>query len=200
MSSVVQRTDRSGYRASPWPREGTLVSGVPLHGQPGAPARAYGRLEIPSRGSDSREPILLVGPWKVDPDSLVKIRGREKALLRVFLKTEGHCHFCGDPLSFEQRRRGKSDSAWESDHIFQLKKGGPRGAENTLPTCWRCNQLRWGRTGDSLRRLLVAGLVAIQEIERRGEASERLLELIHRREVGNAGRRLRYREKNGHHR
>jgi hypothetical protein len=87
------------------------------------------------------------------------------ALLEVFEKTNGHCHFCGDPITF--RKRGWSprpNGNWEVDHVVQRRKGGERGKHNCLPACTVCNRLRWGRTGDGLRELLLLGVIAVKEI------------------------------------
>jgi len=51
----------------------------------------------------------------------------EAALRRIFDKTTGHCHFCGDPIIFENR--GWSDRPhghWEVDHVIQRHKGGAK--------------------------------------------------------------------------
>lgn len=79
----------------------------------------------------------------------------------VFDKTGGHCHFCGDRLVFSHYEQGE----WELDHAIQAAKGGASNPDNYLPACWKCNRLRWHRTGKDLRRLILLGLVANDEIK-----------------------------------
>jgi len=71
---------------------------------------------------------------------------REGTLQRIFEKTDGHCHFCGDPIKFEMRGwNGNAEGYWEVDHVIQRHKGGSPKVANCLPTCTRCNRLRWHR-------------------------------------------------------
>ncbi len=91
---------------------------------------------------------------------------REPELLKIFRKTRGHCHFCGDKIKFENRGWSEEpDGHWEADHVFQRGKGGAKTSENCLPACTRCNRLRWHRTGKSLRELLLYGVIAVKEIK-----------------------------------
>lgn len=88
----------------------------------------------------------------------------EAALQKVFLKFKGHCHFCGDVLDFHKRGWAPDLSGrWEADHVIQRTKGGSNNPDNFLPACTRCNRLRWGRSGSSLRLVLSMGLVAKAE-------------------------------------
>ena len=56
----------------------------------------------------------------------------ELQLRAIWKKTNGHCHFCGDPVSLRKRgyRRQRADGCWEVDHVVQRDKGGPRLIEN----------------------------------------------------------------------
>ncbi len=105
---------------------------------------------------------------------------REVELRAIFDKTSGHCHFCGDPLRFENRGWSETpDGHWEVDHVIQRDKGGAVAPENCLPACTRCNRLRWHRTGDAIRELLWLGTIAVKEIKcgtRLGKQLERLRE------------------------
>ena len=58
-----------------------------------------------------------------------------KTLREIWDKTNGHCHFCGDPVSFELRgwKEGSLKGYWEVDHVIQRQKGGSKTAENCLP-------------------------------------------------------------------
>ena len=90
----------------------------------------------------------------------------ERSLREIFEKTGGHCHFCGDEIKFENRGWSETpDGHWEVDHVIQRDKGGAKTSENCLPACTRCNRLRWHRTGDGLRNLLLLGVIAIKEIK-----------------------------------
>lgn len=104
----------------------------------------------------------------------------QTALKKIFDKTKGHCHFCGDRLKFANRGWRKSDTRWdghwEADHVIQLHKGGARSAENCLAACTRCNRLRWQRKGRSLRNLLVLGLVAKSQVKQRTKLGRKLEE------------------------
>jgi hypothetical protein len=49
---------------------------------------------------------------------------RESDLREIFDKTNGHCHFCGDPIEFGNRGWSeKPDEHWEKDHVIQRHKG-----------------------------------------------------------------------------
>jgi hypothetical protein len=86
---------------------------------------------------------------------------REAALRDVFEKFRGHCHFCGDEIEIGKRGWAPDlTGRWEADHVIQRRKGGSNNPDNFLPACTRCNRLRWGRSGSSLRRVLFLGLVA----------------------------------------
>ena len=86
---------------------------------------------------------------------------RESNLKEIFDMFDGHCHFCGDQIEFYKRGWATQLAGhWEADHVVQRKKGGGDDINNLLPACTRCNRLRWGRSGGSLRRVLLLGLVA----------------------------------------
>ena len=93
----------------------------------------------------------------------------ENQLLIIWKKTKGHCHFCGDPVSFKKRGWVELNKSgyWEVDHVIQRHKGGVKSADNCLPACTRCNRLRWHRKGSAIRELLILGLIAKEEIKNR---------------------------------
>ena len=114
----------------------------------------------------------------------------ESCRREIFNKFDGHCHFCGDPLVFENRGWAEvMDGHWEVDHVVQRDKGGRKTADNCLPACTRCNRLRWHRTGDAMRNLLLLGVIAMKQIKDGNEMGrtlrllrrERLRENKHRR-------------------
>lgn len=116
----------------------------------------------------------------------------ETSLREVYDKTSGHCHFCGDPVKFENRGWSeKPDGHWEVDHVIQRDKGGSHASENCLPACTRCNRLRWHRTGEDIRELLLLGVIAAKEIRNRTEIGEQLERLKTVRLDKNAVRRAR---------
>ena len=106
----------------------------------------------------------------------------EAQCLEIWKKTNGHCHFCGDPISLRKRgyRRQRADGSWEVDHVVQRDKLGLSSIDNYLPACTSCNRLRWHRKGPQLRELLVLGIIAKREMERFSETGKRLIELRHR--------------------
>src|SRR5579863_1375500 len=112
-------------------------------------------------------------------------------LRQIFDKTNGHCHFCGDPIKFKRQgwRKGKRGGYWEVDHVIQRGKGGGRSADNCLPACTQCNRLRWHRTGKALRKLLRFGLIAVRETRRRTELGKHLEQLACQRRRENERRR-----------
>ena len=113
----------------------------------------------------------------------------QEELRHIWQKTEGHCHFCGDPVVFETRGWVEGDLAgyWEVDHVIQRQKGGSVEADNCLPACTRCNRLRWHRKGEGIRELLFLGLIARDEIRSGGAVGRSLVRLreqrIHRNEM-----------------
>jgi HNH endonuclease len=103
----------------------------------------------------------------------------ELQLREIWKKTDGHCHFCGDPVSLRKRgyRRQRADGCWEVDHVVQRHRGGEVSIKNCLPACTSCNRLRWHRRGAAIRELLVLGLIAKSEIEKLTETGKGLVRL-----------------------
>ena len=99
----------------------------------------------------------------------------EHSLRQIYDKTSGHCHFCGDPIKFENRGWcEKPDGHWEVDHVIQRDKGGAKASDNCLAACTRCNRLRWHRTGEVLRDLLLLGVIAVKEIKAHTQIGKQL--------------------------
>lgn len=118
----------------------------------------YGKLTADSKG------CLNVNGVAVRRRGIQILTGNDRRLAKVFLKTRGHCHFCGDEIVFEKRGWDRDLAGrWEVDHVIQRKKKGGSSIDNYLPACTRCNRLRWSRTGASLRRVIFLGLVAKDE-------------------------------------
>ncbi len=112
-------------------------------------------------------------------------------LWTIWKRTDGHCHFCGDPVSFGKRgwKPGSLNGYWEVDHVIQRGKGGENSTDNCLPACTRCNRLRWHRKGDEVRELLLLGLIARDEIRRAGQVGKTLVKLKRSRLSENRKRR-----------
>ena len=110
---------------------------------------------------------------------------------KIWSKTNGHCHFCGDPVSLRKRgyRRQRADGCWEVDHVSQRARGGATFVENCLPACTACNRLRWHRSGAELREILRLGLIAKREMEAFTTTGKRLIVLTHRQMKLNQRRR-----------
>jgi 5-methylcytosine-specific restriction endonuclease McrA len=111
-------------------------------------------------------------------------------LRAIYDKTNGHCHFCGDPVEFEKRGWAENLAGyWEVDHVIQRGKGGKKSADNCLPACTRCNRLRWHRTGEAVRDLLFLGIIARDEITKGTVAGRRLADLRAKKLAQNVTRR-----------
>jgi 5-methylcytosine-specific restriction endonuclease McrA len=113
-------------------------------------------------------------------------------LKAIFNNTSGHCHFCGDSLDFKKygvKDINKLAGAWESDHIHQKAKGGRVDESNCLPACVRCNRLRWHRKGNELRKLILLGLIAQKEINKKNKLGKEILRLKNKRLTANKKRR-----------
>jgi 5-methylcytosine-specific restriction endonuclease McrA len=112
-------------------------------------------------------------------------------LRRIWEKTKGHCHFCGDPVEIDRRgwREGDLSGYWEVDHMIQRDKGGSVLPDNCLPACTRCNRLRWQRKGEQLRELLFLGLIARDEIRSQSAVGRVLARLRQARLSKNQSRR-----------
>ena len=106
----------------------------------------------------------------------------DETLRQIYQKTNGHCHFCGDRLSFNNYGADATTrEPWEVDHVTQRQKGGPKGPENCLAAHRSCNRLRWHRNGRELRELLVLGVLAAEEVGRNTELGKELRYLQRRR-------------------
>lgn len=116
---------------------------------------------------------------------------REDHLRQIWEKTQGHCHFCGDLVDFEKRGWHDTDLTgyWEVDHVIQRGKGGNNSKNNCLPACTRCNRLRWHRTGEKIRELLIFGLIVQDEITQGTNLGKSILGLMGKRSLKNQKRR-----------
>ena len=115
----------------------------------------------------------------------------ENQLRKIFDKTDGHCHFCGNKLDFKKRgkKSGSLEGYWEVDHVFQRAKGGSASSDNCLPACVGCNRLRWHRNGLAIRKLMLLGIIAYDEIRSGTELGKQLAEKKRKRKLQNKNRR-----------
>ena len=116
---------------------------------------------------------------------------KDSQLRQIWEKTQGHCHFCGDSVEFNKRgwHDGDLTGYWEIDHVVQRGKGGIDSVDNYLPACTRCNRLRWFRTGEKIRELLLLGLIAQDEVNKGTNVGESLVKLRENRLLNNKKRR-----------
>jgi 5-methylcytosine-specific restriction endonuclease McrA len=114
-----------------------------------------------------------------------------KQLRQIWEKTSGHCHFCGDPVEFENRgwKDGDLTGYWEVDYVIQKGKGDSKSVENCLAACTRCNRLRWHRQGEAVRELFFLGLLARDEIAKSTATGKMLAQLREKRLAQNKLRR-----------
>ncbi len=113
-------------------------------------------------------------------------------LEKIFERTGGCCHFCGDPVVFKKygmKSIDDTDGVWEADHINQKAKGGKKDQDNCLPACYKCNRLRWHRKGDDIRELIYLGLIAKDQIKKNNKLGIELIKLKEKRLHGNSKRR-----------
>ena len=114
----------------------------------------------------------------------------DNQLHEVFNRTKGHCHFCGDPLVFDNYGKAEVlEGAWEIDHVIQKGKGGTKDVSNCLAACVKCNRLRWHRTGQEVRDLLLYGLIAKDEIKKGTQVGKTMEDLKDKRLKANFRRR-----------
>ncbi len=121
----------------------------------------------------------------------LEIHLTEGQFREIWKKTNGHSHFCGDPVSLRKRgyRSQRADGCWEVDHVSQRARGGAKLVDNCLPACTSCNRLRWHRSGAELREILRFGLIAKREMKAFTATGKRLIILTYRQGKLNQSRR-----------
>lgn len=70
---------------------------------------------------------------------------------RVWNKTLGHCHLCGEKL--------KKSEPWQIDHLVPRAHDGPDDEWNLLPICGFCNRIKKAARTYTMRRVLMYGAV-----------------------------------------
>ena len=94
----------------------------------------------------------------------------------LYLKTLGHCHFCGDDIKLEKYNEN-GPGGWQADHVFQRTRGGKDGIDNRLPICRACNRARWMYKGEDLRERITYGCIAMKQIKNNKLFKETILKL-----------------------
>ncbi len=94
---------------------------------------------------------------------------------RVWNKTEGHCHLCGERFAFEDK--------WEVDHLVPRAKGGVDEEWNLLPICRFCNIMKKAARTYQMRRVLMYGRYCLDLATKRATSVDgaRIFELVGRR-------------------
>ena len=95
---------------------------------------------------------------------------------RVWNKTLGHCHLCGEKLKY-------SDT-WHIDHLVPRDSGGPDEDWNFLPICGFCNRMKKAARTYKMRRVLMYGRYCL------GEATERKTSDVGQAIYGYVGNRV----------
>ena len=101
---------------------------------------------------------------------------------RIWTKTKGHCHLCGECLSYEE--------PWAIDHLVPRASGGPDDEWNLLPACHFCNRMKKAAITYKMRRVLMYGRYCLDKATEREISGDGALiyEIVGRR-VQNASRR-----------
>ncbi|MEQ9593711.1 MAG: HNH endonuclease signature motif containing protein [Cyclobacteriaceae bacterium] len=77
--------------------------------------------------------------------------------MKVFNKTSGKCHVCGDVLEANR---------FEADHVMAHAKGGSNHFDNFLPACRTCNNYRWDYLSEEFQWILKIGVWARTQMEK----------------------------------
>lgn len=114
----------------------------------------------------------------------------KNGLIKIWDKTRGRCHFCGERLIFENYGKNKFIKGnWNIDHIFPKAMGGYNTTENYLPICGECNGLKWHRTGKQIQELMRYGLVSLREKRKGSRVGEKISRLYRLQQKMNEIRR-----------
>ncbi len=72
--------------------------------------------------------------------------------LKVYNKTNGHCHLCGGPMAFSNYGDHGARGAWEIDHSTPKARGGTDHLNNLYAAHSSCNRSKQHRSNASIRR------------------------------------------------
>jgi len=83
---------------------------------------------------------------------------------RVWNKTRGHCHLCGEKLKYA--------GDWQIDHVVPRAFGGSDEDWNFLPACGFCNRMKKAARTYKMRRVLMYGRYCLDEATRRNTSED----------------------------
>jgi len=94
---------------------------------------------------------------------------------RVWNKTLGHCHLCGERLDFT--------GDWQMDHVVPRQSRGADAEWNLLPICGFCNRMKKAARTYKMRRVLMYGRYCLDEATRRArsQAGQMIYDVVGRR-------------------
>jgi 5-methylcytosine-specific restriction endonuclease McrA len=94
---------------------------------------------------------------------------------RVWNKTRGHCHLCGERLVY--------GGDWQIDHLVPRHAGGVDEEWNFLPICGFCNRMKKAARTYKMRRVLMYGRYCLDEATRRAtsESGQVIYDVVGRR-------------------
>jgi len=102
----------------------------------------------------------------------VSVTGKKS---RVWNKTLGHCHLCGERLMYS--------GDWQIDHLVPRAFGGVDDDWNLLPICGFCNRMKKAARTYKMRRVLMYGRYCLDEATRRetSGSGQTIYEVVGRR-------------------
>jgi hypothetical protein len=104
-----------------------------------------------------------------------RIRKEDNRKARVWNKTEGHCHLCGERMSY----LGK----WQIDHLVPRESNGTNEEWNLLPICRFCNGMKKAARTYKMRRVLMYGRYCLDKATERAKSADgaTIYEIVGRR-------------------
>lgn len=76
----------------------------------------------------------------------------EDTKIKVFDKTDGHCHLCEKKLARRNYGNIGARGAWEIDHSVPISKGGKNHLNNYLAACISCNRSKGNSPTQQVRK------------------------------------------------
>ncbi len=111
-----------------------------------------------------------------------RLRGENNRKAHVWNKTAGHCHLCGERMTF--------DGKWEIDHLLPRDAGGTNDEWNLLPICRFCNGMKKAAKTYRMRRVLMYGRYCLDKAMERAISADgaTIYEIVRRRVKSVMGR------------
>ena len=94
----------------------------------------------------------------------------------VYNKTDGHCHICGENMTYRKMT---------VDHLVSRHHGGDDSLGNLLPAHGKCNRTKWTGRLDRWIQILNYGIFGFELIKSKHKLSLEIIELIKKREMRN---------------